>query len=85
MYITKTYAGLTFLGGGFIAGVMGMQQVTGYIVPPPDMSFIQHIDFYSDGYSTLGAITAPIIALGFFYFRHRETKRHNKAMEPKDD
>lgn len=81
MYITKTYAGLTLTGGGFIAGMMGIQQVSGYIVPPPDMSFIQHIDFYSSGYNALGAIGAPIIAFGFFYFKHKETKRHNKAME----
>lgn len=85
MVITKTYAGLTFVGGGFLAGIMGMQQAARYMAPPPDMNFIQHMDYYAGGYSALGAITAPIIALGFFYFRQRETKRHNKAMEPKDD
>lgn len=87
--ITKTalgtYAGSSFIGGGFIAGVMGMMQASQSMIPPPDMNFIQHIDFYSKGYSTLGTIGAVLCGVGFFYFRHKETKRHNLKMEKKND
>lgn len=69
------------LGGGFFVGILGFLQEGQNMAPPLDMNFIQHIDFYSKGYSALGTITVVIGGFVIFYFRHRETKRHNREME----
>jgi len=86
MTITKTYAGGTLLGsGGLLGFIMFLQGAENYVPPPPDMSFIQWVDHYSSGLGVLTSIMMGISGLVFIILKLLETKRHNKAMEPKDE
>lgn len=86
MIITKTSTGFTFILSGGAYGLLAFVKGINDMAPlPTNITTMQWINYFSPALGAFASLSAVIAGVIFFILRHRETKRHNKAMEPKDD